>query len=375
MSAPAAPPHVLLAGGGTGGHLFPGLAVAEELRQRGARVSFVGTRRGIEARVVPREGYPLLFIDVAGLKRVGLVGLLKGSLRLPAAALGALWLLRRQRPQAVIGVGGYASGPVVALAALLGIPTVILEQNSVPGATNRILGRLARRVFIAFPGAAAYFPARRTERLGNPIRRALRQGEPGLLRALSRKEQVHVLVLGGSQGAHAVNELVLGMMEELLKRGKERLPRLTHQTGAADEARVRARYRALGLSYEEAHARAFIDDMGAAYGQCDLVIGRAGATTIAEITALGLPSILVPFPQAADDHQSKNARYLESQGAARVLPQAGAGPEKLAALVEELCHDERLRKRMAEAARLLGRPDAAEKVATAVLQMIQWPGS
>ncbi len=359
--------HVVIAGGGTGGHLFPGLAVAEQLRGRGVRVSFIGTRRGIEAKVVPGAGYPLYFIDVAGLKRMGALGTLRSALRLPGAGLAVLRLLRAQRPQAVVGVGGYASGPVVAVAALSGIPTAVLEQNSVPGVTNRILGRLVRRVFIAFPAAASYFPGRDVQLLGNPIRGSLRSARAGTGEARAR-----VLVLGGSQGAHAINELMMGAMTHLVagKTDRGRLPRVLHQTGAADEQAVRACYRELGLSDDDVRVEAFIDDMAAAYAGCDLVVGRAGATTLAEITALGLPAVLVPLPTAADDHQTKNARWLEEQGAARVLVQGRTTPDQLASVMMALCQDHDTRGRMAQASKLLGRPDAAAAVASGILDLL-----
>lgn len=356
---------VLIAGGGTGGHLFPGLAVADELRGRGASVSFAGTAKGLEARLVPQQGYPLSLIDVAGLKGRGLRGL-RDALRWPRTALQALQLLRRQRPDVVVGVGGYASGPVVLLASLLRIPTAVLEQNSVPGVTNRLLGRVADAVFTAFPEAEAFFPKRRVHRLGNPIRRALRRRD--VSGAAQASSPPRVLVLGGSQGAHAVNELVVAAVAELQRAGGP-LPRLRHQTGKADEAQVRARYEALGLPPGQVEVSAFIDDMAAAYGAAELVVGRAGATTLAELTAVGLPSLLIPFPQATDDHQTKNARFLEAQGAARVLVQAETSPAQLAAALAELCGDGATLGRMAEASARLGRPEAAAAVAQALLDL------
>ncbi len=368
------PPHIIIAGGGTGGHLFPGLAVADELRARGARVTFVGTARGIEARAVPRAGYPLELIDVAGLKRMGPLGTLKSVLRLPGAAAATLALLRRLRPQAVVGVGGYASGPVVMLASLSLRPTAILEQNSVPGVTNRILGRFVGQIFTAFPAAEAFFPKHKVRLLGNPIRRRLLDvavavagtPRPGNA-AASRRPRV--LVLGGSQGAHAVNDLLLRGIEELSPVERHRLPLLHHQTGEGDAGSMAARYRALGLSEKEARVEPFIEDMAAAYAWCDLMVGRAGATTLAEVTAFSRPAILCPLPTAADDHQRKNAEWLEQEGAARVLPQSTTGPAVFLGVLLDLCHDQAVLATMAAASHRLGRPDAASDVAAAVLHL------
>lgn len=357
---------VLIAGGGTGGHLFPGLAVAEALRADGAQVEvrFVGTRNGLEARLVPEHGYPLDLIDVAGIKGRGLAGL-RDALRLPGAALQSLRLLRRYRPDVVLGVGGYAAGPVVLLAALLRYPTAILEQNSVPGITNRALGRVVDRVFIAFPEAASFFPQKRTALVGNPIRAAL-LGGPSVQRA-GAAVTPRLLVLGGSQGAHAVNELVTAAAGELVKLlGRDALPRIRHQTGQKDEETVRARYQDLGIDIGgQVDVKAFISDMAAAYAEADLVIGRAGATTLAELTALGLPALLIPFPAATDDHQTRNARFLAEGGAARLLPQASTTPALLADEIAALCQDPTRLAAMARASRSLGRPDAAAVVAAA----------
>lgn len=368
------PISVVIAGGGTGGHLFPGLALAEELAARGARITFVGTSRGIEAKVVPQHGYPLELIDIAGLKRQGLLGTLRSLLRLPVATWQTVRLLRRLRPQVVVGVGGYASGPVVMIAALLGRPTVILEQNSIPGVTNRVLSRVARAVITAFPRAEGFFPKGKVALLGNPIRRSVLGPAPSLPSspsAGSTSGPVRVLVLGGSQGAHAVNELVAGAIEHWLKQPDAppvvEMLSLRHQTGAADHEAVAARYRQLGLPESVARAEPFIREMGEAYAACDLMVGRAGATTIAELTAVGKPALLIPFPQAADDHQTFNAGYLVERGAARLLVQRDTTPPQLASMLQELCRDRAALQRMAEASRSLGRSDAAAVIAERVL--------
>lgn len=366
------PLRVVIAGGGTGGHLFPGLALAEELTARGAQVTFVGTSRGIEAKVVPQHGYPLELIDIAGLKRQGVAATLRSLVRLPAAAWQALRLLRRLRPQVVVGVGGYASGPVVMLAALRGTPTVVLEQNSIPGVTNRLLSRFARAVITAFPHAERFFPRGKVALLGNPIRRSVLR-EPAPVRPGGPVGPVRVLVLGGSQGARSVNELVVAAVEHWLKTpGAPPLAEvlsLRHQTGAADHEKVAARYRELGLPESVARAEPFITAMGEAYAACDLMVGRAGATTIAELTAVGRPALLIPFPQAADDHQTYNAGYLVERGAARLLVQAATTPAQLAALLQELGRNPQALERMAEASRALGRADAAAVIAGRVLEL------
>jgi UDP-N-acetylglucosamine--N-acetylmuramyl-(pentapeptide) pyrophosphoryl-undecaprenol N-acetylglucosamine transferase len=355
---------LLVAGGGTGGHLFPGIAIADEWMKRGpGEVLFVGTSRGIETRAVPAAGYALQTLEVSGLKRMGLVGTLRGLVRLPLALVRSIAILRRFRPDAVVGVGGYASGPVVLLAALLGYPAAIQEQNSVPGITNRILGRLVRAVFLAFEDAAKFFPARKIERLGNPVRQQI----VAALEAAHATEPatdapagtLRILVVGGSQGARAVSNLVLDAAAELAKQGASFT--LVHQTGNADLERITQRYRELGLG-ERAHAKAFIDDMAAAYADADLVVARAGALTLAELAIAGKPAILVPLPTAADDHQSKNAARFAAAGAAVVLDQRTATAQDLSAEIARLLRDSTKRASMAQAMRSLARPQAAAAI-------------
>ena len=370
---------IVIAGGGTGGHLFPGLALAEELRRRGTSVTFVGTARGIEAKAVPAAGYPLELIDVAGLKGKGLSGTLRALFRLPLSLLQSLRLLRRLRPVAAIGVGGYASGPVVLMAWLLGIPTAILEQNSIPGITNRILSRVVKRVVIAFPHSARFFPAQKILPLGNPIRATVIADGTGeaASETLPAEAPMRVLVLGGSQGAHAVNELVSAAVAHWAGQpgGKAQLAmhlRLRHQTGAADRETIARRYAELELPEGVLRADDFIAEMGRAYAACDLVVGRAGATTLAELTAIGKPALLIPFPQAADDHQTENARFLVAEGAAELLPQATTTAADLVARLQALCDPVGGRARlaqMAESSRRLGRPDAARTIAEQIYNL------
>jgi UDP-N-acetylglucosamine--N-acetylmuramyl-(pentapeptide) pyrophosphoryl-undecaprenol N-acetylglucosamine transferase len=346
---------LLIAGGGTGGHLYPGLAVAEEVTARGGEVLFVGTTRGLEARVVPAAGYPLELLEVSGLKRVKPSAFVRGLGRLPIAVSRSLIIVRRFRPDVVLGVGGYASGPVVLAAALARYPTAIQEQNSVPGFTNRTLGRFARAAFIAFPEAQAFFPARRVVLVGNPVRRRFVEAA-----AAPRSDVAGgLLVVGGSQGARAVNDLVLGALEILAARGI--LPPVVHQTGPADAERCTRRYHDLGLG-DRVTVRPFIEDMAGALFDADLVVGRAGALTLAELAIVGRPAILVPLPTAADDHQTRNAESFSRSGAALVLAERQTTAVRLAETLTDLLADAPRRRSMAQAMTALGRPAAARDI-------------
>jgi UDP-N-acetylglucosamine--N-acetylmuramyl-(pentapeptide) pyrophosphoryl-undecaprenol N-acetylglucosamine transferase len=348
---------LLIAGGGTGGHLFPGVAIVEELRARdpSAEVLFVGTARGIEAEVVPRLGYPLRLIDASGLKTVGRLGALRGLIRVPRALWQSRRILREFRPDAVIGVGGYASGPVVLAAWLRRIPTAILEQNSIPGLANKLLGRLVPRVFLAFDETRRFFKEEQIRLSGNPIRRAIRAGLQSAARAPDPEhDRFRVLCFGGSLGARAVNQIVVEAMKQLGDRVA-----LVHQTGKDDAGPIAAAYRDAGLTVD---VRAFIEDMAAEYGRADLVIARAGATTIAELTTVGRPAILIPYPFAADNHQERNAQALADAGAALVFRQSELDGVKLAAAVKDLADDPGRLERMQSAMKSLGRPEAAETI-------------
>ncbi len=353
---------MLIAGGGTGGHLFPGLALAEEVKTRHPRndVLFVGTPRGLETRIVPRNGFPLELVDVGPLKRQGALGTLRGLGRVPRALWQSRRILRKFDPDVVVGVGGYASGPVVMAAWMMRIPTAVQEQNALPGFTNRTLGRFARACFIAFDEARAGFPPGRTHLLGNPIRRAfldnyLHSKEPS-------GQRLSILVTGGSQGAHVLNLRVAEALEELAPELGQRL-RVVHQTGEKDLPEIARRYQALGDSGVDAQATAFIDDMANAYAQADLLVCRAGATTIAELTVCKKPAILVPFPYAADDHQTVNARSMVRNGAAILLPERDLTGQKLAGELRALEADRERLRRMARQSGLLGRPEAAREIA------------
>lgn len=362
---------VMIAGGGTGGHLFPGIAVVEELRRRieDVEVSFVGTERGIEARVLPGMGESLDLVEVSPLKGTTSGELARSLLRLPRAYARAVSILRARKPDVVIGVGGYASGPMLVAAFTLGIPTALLEQNAHVGMTNRMLGPVVGRAYLTFEDTAPLF-GHKARVVGNPVRRAFAQAtrvalaDPEGFEARARR----ILVVGGSQGARALNQNVpaaLGTLD-LGALGVDVL----HQTGAAMKDEVEAAYRAAGV---RAEVVPFVEDMARAYASAQLVIARAGATTLAEICAVGRPSVLVPYPHAADDHQRKNAEELQRAGAAISIAEDELSPERLASAVGELVGSAEKRRTMAQAARSLGRPDAAAAIVDDLLSWIGGP--
>ena len=356
---------VLFAGGGTGGHLYPGIAVADELRRRDASsvVSFVGTARGLEARVVPALGWPLDLIRSAGLKGKSIGALARGLALLPLSALDAWRVISSRRPDVVVGVGGYSSGPVLLLAALRGIPTMVMEQNTAPGFTNRQLARVVRAAAVSYEETRRYFPGTAVV-TGNPVRREFLQGLEAGDDVVRREGEVRVLVVGGSQGARAINDAMVAAAPHLAASG--RLVSITHQTGERDLARVRDGYAAAGLT---ATIEPFFHDMNHRMRAADLVVARAGASTIAELTVLGRPSVLVPLPTAADDHQRKNARALAAAGAAEMIEESTLTGEALASRLLTLTSDAAALTRMAQAARTLGRPDAAARVADRVVAL------
>lgn len=361
---------LLVAGGGTGGHLFPGLAVAEALldREPRAAVHFAGTRRGIEARAVPKAGFPLAFIEVGTLKGQGLVGLARTLAGLPSALAQAAGIVRRFDPDLVLGVGGYASGPVVAAAALMRRRTAIMEQNAVPGLTNRWLGRVVDRIFtsLVVNGGQAVFPPAKVVRTGNPIRRGFRTVP---LRAPAEGEPLHLLVFGGSAGARRINDAIVAALGPL-GRLRGRL-QVVHQTGEAAHASVETAYRTAGWDAASAEVLPFIDDMAARYAWADLVVCRAGASTVAELTAVGRPALLVPYPFAADDHQEANARALVQAGAAVRLKDADLTGDRLASEVAALLESPGRRASMAVAAMRLGDPAAADRVVDEILELVR----
>jgi UDP-N-acetylglucosamine--N-acetylmuramyl-(pentapeptide) pyrophosphoryl-undecaprenol N-acetylglucosamine transferase len=354
----------LIAGGGTGGHLFPGIALAEEVKTRhpANEVLFVGTARGLEAKVVPQLGYRLELLDVTGLKGKGVGGVARGVFRLPKALWQAYRLLKRERPDMVIGVGGYASGPMVLMAALTGVRTAVQEQNALPGLTNKMLGRFVDVVFTAFKEAEPFFPKRKVHLLGNPIRRALLDN---YLNSKIQSSRFTLLITGGSQGAHQLNLRVVDAIKELGPLGRELV--LIHQTGAKDRDEVERQYKELGV---EAEVVAFIGDMPKAYARADLLVCRAGAATLAELTVARKAAVLVPFPSAADNHQEVNARSLVDAGAALMFREAELDGKKLAGILRELHDDPARRAKMERASGLLGRPEAAREIADVCVEMV-----
>lgn len=361
---------IIVAGGGTGGHLFPGLAVVEELRRRAPDldVLFVGTERGIEARLLPARGEKLELLEVNPLKGRTAGQLAKSVAMLPMAMTKAAAIVRGHRPDLVIGVGGYASGPIVAAAAAMGVPTALLEQNAHVGLTNRMLAPLVRRAYLTYESTLARFGTKKGRAVGNPVRRAfvdaarLALVDPDGFEARSNR----VLVMGGSQGAKALNETVPEALAR--SRATELGYTIVHQTGAAMRDEVEARYRELGV---EAEVVAFIDDMAQAYASASIVVARAGASTLAELCAIGRPSVLIPYPYAADDHQAKNAEELEAAGAAICIRESALQVDGLAETITELLGSRERRRAMADAARGQGRPDAAAAV---VDDLCEWLG-
>ncbi len=347
---------VLIMAGGTGGHVFPALAVAEELRGRGIEVSWLGTRRGIEADVVPDADFPLHFIDVVGLRgKSGVAGKLKAPFGLLKALWQAIVIVHRVDPQCVLGFGGFASGPGGLAARLLGKPLVIHEQNAVAGTTNRILQKLATRVLQAFPNALA-----KGEHCGNPVRREITALDaPQSRLTLVEGQPPRLLVLGGSLGALAINQVIPGALA--LLPSAER-PAVLHQCG---QKHLNTTLKAYEDAAVEAEVLPFVDDMAAAYGAADFVICRAGALTVSELTAAGIGSLLIPYPHAIDDHQSENARWLVENNAAVLMPQQDLNPEALAILLKELFTDKQQLVAMAVAARALALPKAVSSVADA----------
>lgn len=354
---------VLIAGGGTGGHLFPGIALAEEVVTRHPKndVVFVGTDRGLEARVVPQNGFVFEAIKSRGLKGVGLVKLVLALLLLPLSFVRALFLLRKYRPDVVVGVGGYSSGPVVLMAWLLRIPTAIQEQNALPGLTNKILGKVVDASFVSFDAATSFFPNRRAHVLGNPIRRGLLEN---FLRPKVAHERFTLLIFGGSLGARGLNTRVVEALP-FLQDLRSHL-HVIHQTGKNDLESVKKGYADQNFPAE---VREFIDDMASAYLGADLVLCRAGATTLAELTVCKKAAILVPFPHATDDHQAVNAQALVDVGAAVMFRESELTGEKLAATIRELKNDPVRLAKMEKAAGALGRPEAAREIADVLQQL------
>lgn len=362
-----APRCIMIMAGGTGGHVYPGLAVAAELRAQGWRVVWLGTQAGLEAKLVPAAGIEMVWLKFGGVRGKGLLRMLWLPLRIVVAFIQSARAIFKHRPDVVLGLGGYTAFPGGMMASLFNRPLVIHEQNSIAGLTNRVLACLADKVFVAFPSAFngakdKPIPCRQVaqECCGNPVRADIAALPEPHTRMQGRSGKLRVLVVGGSLGAQALNDAVpraLQLIEETAR------PDVVHQAGLKHIAQLKTNYADAGVSAE---VLAFIDDMAARYAWCDVVLCRAGALTIAELAAAGAASVLIPFPHAVDDHQTTNAHYLSTAGAAVLLPQSELTPQKLAQLLGEFTHEKLLA--MADKARALAKPDATRRVAQVCME-------
>lgn len=359
------PLRVVIAGGGTGGHLYPGLAVARELLSRhpGSAVTFAGTSRGIEARVLPREGFTLDVIRSAGLKGKSIAALARGIGLLPLGLVDAWHIVSARRPHVVVGVGGYSSGPVVAAAALRGVPTLVLEQNAIPGLANRLLARVVDAAAVTYEEALPWFKGRGFV-TGNPVRPGFADDRGASKDVGAAGHRPRLLVFGGSQGAHAINVAMTEAAARL--RDMEPVPEVVHQTGERDAELVRDAYRQAGL---DARVEPFLHDMDREMRAADLVVCRAGATTLAELTVAGRAAILVPLPNATDDHQRRNAEALARAGAVEVIEQSGLTGAILADRVSTLLTDHARRAALSAAATGAARPDAAARIVDRIVRL------
>jgi len=361
---------VIIAGGGTGGHLFPGLAIAEELKSRDKKteVIFVGTEYGIEAKVVPREGYPIKFLRAEGMVGVSPVKKMRAIAKMFVSTFDSYKIIQNVKPDIMIGVGGYASGAIMLIAAFMSIPTMILEQNCVPGLTNRILGKFVKAVCTNYQESIPYFPKGKTFLTGNPVRMHVLRGSSEFGYKLFSLERglFTVFIFGGSLGARSINSVVVDSLSHMHDL-RDKIQFL-HQTGSKDYENVRDAYRKFGF---KGTVTPFIFEMGEAYAVSDLVISRAGATTLAELTALGKPAVLIPYPYATGHHQELNARKLLEMGAARMIRDNELSGESLSRTIRVLYENEALRAEMQKNSRALGRPEACAKVVDIAMSLVK----
>jgi UDP-N-acetylglucosamine--N-acetylmuramyl-(pentapeptide) pyrophosphoryl-undecaprenol N-acetylglucosamine transferase len=344
--------------GGTGGHVFPALAVAQALRHRDVSVTWLGTRRGIEAELVPSFRFPLNFIDVEGLRGRGVVQLLKAPLLLAKALWQALSILRKERPDVVLGFGGFASGPGGVAARIMGLPLVIHEQNAIAGTTNKLLAKIANRILQAFPEVLP-----RGEWVGNPVRREIVELPKPEEHVAQEGRSLKLLILGGSLGAQVINQQVPAALALL---GADQRPQVRHQCGRRHQQETEAAYANAAVA---ASVEPFIADMAEAYGWADMVVCRAGALTISELAAAGVGALLVPYPHAIDDHQTRNGEWLVEQGAAELVQQVDLTPEKLASILSQWSGDRKKLQSMAVNARRLAKAGVAELVADICMEV------
>lgn len=357
---------LLIAGGGTGGHIYPAIAIAREYmsREGSRRVVFVGTERGLEKTIVPKAGFPLEFISVGGLKGKGSVELVKNLARLPFGFLQAWSVVGKHKPTVALGVGGYSSGPALVAAALRGVPTLVHEQNAFPGATNRTLAKFSTAVAVAFPEALQRLGRNDGIVTGNPVRKEFFDAAERPVVVGPRKR---LLIFGGSQGSRVINDAVSGALL-FLARLRDTVD-IVHQTGPAELEKVRAAYKA--SPFPNARVVSYLDPIVDEIATADLVISRAGAMTIGELSAIGRAAILIPFAAATNNHQEMNARVLEKAGGAAVITEAMLKPERLAAAIEEVLGSPERTKQMGGAARTLATPDAAKKIVDLIEQISQ----
>ncbi len=365
---------IIIAGGGTGGHLFPGLALAEEFKKRDPQheVVFVGTEHGIEARIIPREGYPIRFVRAEGIVGLSVFGKLRAFFKMFLSVADAYRILQTTSPDLVIGVGGYASGAVVFMAHLKSIPTMIHEQNSIPGLTNRLLGKFVRKICVTYQESIPAFPMGKTFLTGNPIRSKILRGDrESAYRLFSlSKDLFTIFVFGGSSGARSINRAMVNALNHMPDI-REKVQFL-HQTGEKDYESVRESYRKAGI---KGTVTPFIYQMAEAYAVADMVISRAGATTLAELTSLGKPAILVPYPYAAGRHQEMNAVKLREMGAAFMLMDSELTGEALAKHIKDMYGNDSIRAEMQRASRGLGRPDACNKIVDIAVSLAKASGT
>jgi UDP-N-acetylglucosamine--N-acetylmuramyl-(pentapeptide) pyrophosphoryl-undecaprenol N-acetylglucosamine transferase len=354
---------VIIAAGGTGGHIYPGVALAREFKKRDPRteILFVGTARGLESKIVPREGFKLKLIEIGALKGVSIFERTKSLAQLPASFIAARRILTQFKPDVVIGVGGYSSGPTLLVASLLRLPTMIVEPNAMPGFTNRALSRFVDAAALTFEDAQKYFKGRGVV-TGNPVR-----GDFAHLAKKARGDKLNVLIFGGSQGAHAINK-AMTEAARLLVSSNDRLA-ITHQTGERDFEMVKRGYEEAG--FEGADVMPFIHDMARRFENADALVCRSGATTAAEVAAAGKAAIFIPFPFATDDHQRKNAEAFERAGAGRMILQKDLTPERMAEELKRLIDNPSEIDRMEEASRRLGRGDSAERAVDLAMKITE----
>jgi UDP-N-acetylglucosamine--N-acetylmuramyl-(pentapeptide) pyrophosphoryl-undecaprenol N-acetylglucosamine transferase len=358
---------LVIAGGGTGGHLFPALAIARALKSEdpGAEVLFVGTKNGIEARIIPATEFPIRFITARGMMKTGMINSILSAVEIPVGVLQSIFLLREFKPGCVLGVGGYASGPTVFAGRIMGIPTAIQEQNSVMGTTNQALTKIVDRIFISWQDTEPVTPPNRTVLTGNPVRQEVLQSTKEFPK---QQDEFRLLIFGGSRGARSINQSIMDNISSIAEFA-DRL-RILHQTGRDAVEEVKSAYDEAGI---QAEVKEFIDDMGSAYSWADLIVCRSGAASLAEITALGKPAIVIPYPYAIGDHQARNAAVLEATGAVRVVKDVNLMNGTLVKEIGKLIDNGELLIRMAENAKEAGRPDAAREIARELLNLERSP--